>query len=70
METAVPTTVRHLRKALRNLRGPAWVMLESSTMAPFVKQCIKPVVDRVIVCETRENRWIAKSEDKGDPKDA
>jgi transposase len=39
-------------------------------MAPFVKDSISSVVDRVIVCETRENRWIAQSEDKSDPADA
>ena len=45
-------------------------MVESSSLAPLLKEWLDPVVDRVIVCETRENRWIARSEDKSDPADA
>ncbi len=70
LEADVPTTLRSLRRPLRRLPGPVWVLMESSTMALFVKQCIEGVVDRVIVCETRENRWIAKSDQKGDAADA
>jgi len=70
LETEVKTSVRSLRAALRKLRGPVWCMMESSTMSFFVHECVEPVVDRAIVCETRENRWIAKSEKKTDPHDA
>ncbi len=70
LEVEIPTTRYSLRKALAGLPGPVWVMLESSAIAPFVKDCIQSCVDRTIVCETRENRWIAKSEDKGDDVDA
>ena len=66
----VPTQVRSLRAALKGLPQPAWVLLEASPMAAYVKDAIEPAAERVIVCETRENRWIAKSEDKGDPEDA
>jgi len=69
-ELSVPTEPQRLRSALRGLPSPAWVMLESSFLAGFVKDSVEPEVARVIVCETRENRWIAKSEDKSDPKDA
>ena len=63
----VPTARTDLREALEGLSHPVWAMLEASTMAPFVRECLGGVVDRVIVCETRENRWVAKSEDKSDP---
>ena len=69
-ELSVPTEGKRLRAAVRGLTAPAWVMLESSFLAGFVKDSIESEVARVIVCETRENRWIAKSEDKSDPKDA
>jgi transposase len=69
-EFRVPTAVKELRAAVRGLAAPAWAMLESSFLAGFVKDSIEREVSRVIVCETRENRWIAKSEDKSDPKDA
>ena len=65
-----PTTSESLRRALKDLPRPIWVLLEASTMAPFVRDGIERGVDRVIVCETRENRWVAKSEDKSDPADA
>ena len=66
----VRTAEAELRDALAGLPRPVWAMLEASTMAPFVRECLGGVVDRVIVCETRENRWVAKSEDKSDPADA
>jgi len=70
LELSVRTNPRELRKALHGLPGPVWAMLESSCLAGFVKDAIEREVTRVIVCETRENRWIAKSEDKSDPADA
>jgi len=62
--------IAELRAAVKDLRRPAWVMLEATAVSSFVKWALEPVVDRVIVCETRENRWIAKSEDASDPRDA
>jgi transposase len=70
LDVEVPTTMKDLRAAVKDLPGPVWVMLEASSMAPFVKWAFETRVDRVVVCETRENRWIAKSEDKSDPRDA
>jgi hypothetical protein len=59
LEVEVPTDVAELRKAVKDLRGPVWVMVEANAMAPFVKWALDPVVDRVIVCETRRNRSIS-----------
>jgi len=70
LELSVSTHPERLRSALRGLSEPVWVMLESSFLAGYVKENLESEVARVIVCETRENRWIAKSEDKSDPKDA
>lgn len=70
LEKEVPTREARLRSAFKNLPSPVWVMVESSSIAPFVKDCIDSAVERVIVCETRENRWIARSEDKSDQADA
>jgi transposase len=66
----VCTSKKSLQKVLKGLPAPVWAMVESSTMAPFVKECLVDSVDRIIVCETRENRWIARSENKGDQLDA
>ena len=70
LEIEVPTTRRRLQSALRDFPSPVWVMVESSCVGPFVKDCLERHVDRVVVCETRENRWIARSEDKSDLADA
>jgi len=70
LEAEVPTEVEALRKAVKDLRGPVWAMVEASAMAAFVKWALDPVVDRVIVCETRENRWISHSEEHEDARDA
>lgn len=70
LEIEVSTSAKSLKKTLKGLEKPVWAMVESSCMAPFVKDCIEAAVDRVIVCETRENRWIARSENKSDQADA
>lgn len=70
LQVSVPTEQKKLRQAISGLPRPVWVMVESSCLAGYVKDSLEKVVDRVIVCETRENRWIAKSDDKSDHKDA
>jgi transposase len=70
LEVEEVTHGRRLRAALQSLPRPVWVMVESSSLAPLLKEWLEPVVDEVVVCETRENRWIARSEDKSDPADA
>lgn len=66
----VATRAADLRGFLKDLDTPVWVMVESGTMAGFVRDSIEKVVDRFVVCETRENRWISRSEDKSDAADA
>ena len=70
MRENIPTDARQLRDAARRLPAGMWALLESSTMAFFVKEALEGALGRVIVCETRENRWIAKAQDKSDAKDA
>jgi transposase len=69
-EVDVPTRSAALRKALKGLPRPVWAMVESSYLAPLMRELIEGSVDRLVVCETRENRWISHSEDKGDQVDA
>jgi transposase len=66
----VATGARSLRAEVEKLPRPVWVMVEASCLAPLLKEWLEPLVERVVVCETRENRWIAQSEDKSDPADA
>ena len=66
----VPSNVRQLRSAARKLPERTWAMVEASSMSVFVAEALVEVLDRVIVCETRENRLIYKSDDKSDDMDA
>jgi len=70
MRQTVETGIQSLQAAAGQLPEGAWAMVESSAMAIFVKEALDGVFDRVIVCETRENRLISKSDDKSDDKDA
>ena len=69
-EVDVPTRGAALRKALQGLPRPVWAIVESSYLAPLMGELIEGSVERLIVCETRENRWISHSDDKGDQADA
>jgi len=69
-EGEMVTEAACLVDAVRSLRAPVWVMLESGSMAAYVKRSIEGAVDRVVVCETRQNRWISHGEDKCDRRDA
>ncbi len=70
MQKNIPTISRNLRAAARQLPEDTWAILEASTMAFFVKETLDDLFERIIVCETRENRWIAQSNVKSDAKDA
>jgi transposase len=70
LQTNVVTNQKKLQQAISGLSPPVCVMVESSCLAGYVKDSLEKTVDLVIVCETRENRWISKSDDKSDHKDA
>jgi len=70
MRCTVSTDTRQLRAAVSGLPLGYWAMIESSHVSIFVRDALASVLDRVILCETRENRLIAKSGDKSDDKDA
>ena len=70
MRCTVPTDPRQLRAAVSNLPPGYWAMLEASSVSFLVRNALASVMDRVIICETRENRLISNSGDKSDDKDA
>ena len=70
MRCTVSTDTRQLRAAVRELPDHTWAMIESSSVSIFVRDALASVLDRVVICETRENRLISKSGDKSDEKDA
>jgi transposase len=70
MRCTVSTDTRQLRVAVRELPDHTWAMIEASSVSIFVRDALASVLERVIICETRENRLISKSNDKSDDKDA
>ena len=48
LEVDVKTTAASLRKAVTGLDGPVWAMIESSSIAPFVKDSIEKHVALVM----------------------
>jgi len=70
MRKNIPTNTKQLRAAARELPERTWAMIEASSVSIFVQEALASVLDRVIICETRENRLISKSQDKSDEKDA
>ena len=66
----VTTDAHSLRAAARQLPERTWALVEASSVSIFVRDALAEVLDRVIICETRENRLISKSENKSDEVDA
>lgn len=69
-EVRVSTSGKELREAVKGLARPVWAVVESGSMAPFVSYALQKSIDRVIVNETRENRWISRNQSKSDWEDA
>jgi transposase len=69
-QASIPTEKLKLRRAIKTLPAPVWVMLESSTCAFFLTEWLDTAAARIVVCETRENRLISSSDSKSDHLDA
>lgn len=65
--TVVPTAAAPLVAYLRQLRGAVHVALEEGTQAQWLYDVLRPVVDRVVVCDLRGER---RRGNKGDQQDA
>ena len=42
--------------------GPRLVVVEESPIAQWVKMSLEPYVDKLLICDPRQNRWIAKDD--------
>ena len=56
------TSQAALIDAVSSVRGPRMVVVEESPIAQWVKMSLEPYVDRLVICDPRQNRWIAKAE--------
>lgn len=58
------------KKWLAEQPRPCHVMFEESTLAQWFFESLVEEMEKVVVCEPRENAWVNKSNKKNDPRDA
>lgn len=56
------TSEEQLIDVVSKIGGPKQLVVEESHMAQWVKMALEPYVDKLIVCDPRHNRWIAKED--------
>ena len=66
----IATSEVNLIQAFSEIKGEIRVHLEASELAPWVRSCIAPPAERVIISHPRTNAWIAKDANKSDRIDA
>ena len=57
-----PTSAENLIEVVGEVPGPKELVVEESAVAQWVKDTLEPYVDRLVVCDPRRNRWIAKDD--------
>ena len=66
-EVRVPTTAEALRTALTGIHCPdKWLTFEEGGMALWLCDLLRPLVQRLLVCDPRENALIGRSAKKRD----
>jgi transposase len=66
-EVRVPTTAEALRTALTGIHaGEKWLTFEEGGMALWLCDLLRPLVQRLLVCDPRENALIGRSAKKRD----
>jgi transposase len=66
----LPTEARALIDAIREIPGQKSLVVEESNLAGWLKRTLESHVTKFIVCNPKQNSWIAKDEQKDDPLDA
>ena len=64
------TEAHVLIDAVKSIPGEKVLVVEESNLAGWVKRTLEPCVTQLIVCNPKQNAWIAKDEQKDDPLDA
>jgi hypothetical protein len=60
----------NLIEAVSGVVGPKQLTVEESGVAQWVKEVLEGYVERLIICDPRQNRWIAKAEFNDDRRSA
>jgi hypothetical protein len=64
------TSAENLINLVKGVKGPTTLVVEESHIAQWIKDMLTPFVDTLIVCDPKENRWIARDEFIDDRKSA
>lgn len=70
MHRTVPTNGEILIDCIAEIPGKKELVLEESEIASWLRRTLNPYVDKVIVAEPRENKWIANTKLSNDKVDA
>lgn len=69
MNTVLQTEAGTIRDYLKGISGPVWLTFEEGTMAGWLYELTEPLVEKVVVCDPRQNALL-KSGSKSDRIDA
>jgi transposase len=64
------TTIPELTQVLEAVRSPRHLTFEEGPMAGWLYRELESLVDKLVVCDARRNRLVAKDSDKDDPIDS
>lgn len=56
------TSAENLIDVVSQVKGPKHLVVEESHLAQWVKSTLEPYVDKLIICDPKENRWIARAD--------
>jgi len=61
-----PMSAENLIELVSAAPGPKELVVEECELAQWVKETLTPYVDRLVVCDPKRNRWIAKADFNND----
>ena len=56
------TSEEELIEIVSTVESPNELVVEESHLAQWIKMALEPYVDKLIICDPRHNRWIAKED--------
>ena len=69
-QSRFPTDAEHLTQAVRALGGTGVCLtMEASSLTRWAAGLVRPLVERLVICEPRHNRLIAEDPNKNDGQD-
>ena len=70
MRREIRTNAKDLIDAVSSIPGKKELVIEETELASWLNRSLKPCVDKLVVSNPKQNKWIAKSELSNDKVDA